>query len=113
LGVFGSASFPIYLALNIVAALPLTWIQLAVSYRRAHDLGESGVLLGVLVGLLAVATLVLSTMGGERIRALQAAGLGPFFIGLWVAGILIGLYVGIKLAFFPGQPTANAYGVPN
>ncbi len=100
-------------ALELISAVVLTWIQLAVSYRRAHDLGDSGLPLALLVGVATAVNVAAGFAGEEWLASVRASGAAFFLTGVWIVGALISLYFFIRLAFFPGQPTANAYGAPN
>lgn len=109
----GEPAEPALLAIRVVYTVFVTWVQLAVSYRRAHDLGDSGLPLALLVGSATAVNPAVATAGGDWLADIRASGAGFFLTGVWVVGALVSLYFFTRLAFFPGQPTANAYGVPN
>lgn len=109
----GGQVAPVTLALELILTVLLTWVQLAVSYRRAHDLGDSGMPLALLVGVVTCINIAVAIAGDDWLAAIGGSGAGFFLVGVWIVGALVSLYFFIRLAFFPGQPTANAYGVPN
>lgn len=108
----GEPAEPALMAIRVVYAVFLTWVQLAVSYRRAHDLGDSGLPLAVLMGVATAINLTVAITGADWIAAIRASGAGFFLAGVWIVGALISLYLFSRLAFFPSQPGANAYGAP-
>ena len=86
------------------------WVQTAVSVRRSHDRGQSGV--GVIVYLLVgygwnYIPMVLILVGFD----LPTIPFGGAFLAAFaVIYVLCGLYFLVTLGFMDGEPTANAYG---
>ena len=69
----GEPAEPALLAVRVVYTVFVTWVQLAVSFRRAHDLGDSGLPLALLVGVATAVTLAVATSGGDWLADIRAS----------------------------------------
>lgn len=100
------------LALDLIFTAMVIFCQLAVDFRRAHDLGETGLPILVIAAGQGLIALVSILPVEDTVQRVMASGAGFFLMALGLVWILFALYYLIRLAFFPGNSHANAYGLP-
>ncbi len=110
-----SAGEPLPLAVllgRLVLSILTTWLQAAVSVRRAHDRGRSA--LGIVLFFAAYWATVLMVLATHAAGAASSVGNVMTFMltGLYVVVVLVGLYWFVNLGFMPGDSTANSFGLP-
>ena len=100
------------LASYLVLAAVTAWFQLALGFRRAHDLGETGLPLVVIAT--GQAMFIASTLlpDVDVLRGIMSSGAGFFLFGLGIVWLMFTVYFNIRLWFFPGDANSNTYGNP-
>ena len=115
----GSLVLGLIPGVNMIAGLAILWGKFAINTKRLHDMGKTGWLAAIPLGIGALSTLIsLSTIG--HLLGIIFSGPGgnaaPFFQGMLLNAFLLGLLNLANLGFLlwlgitPSQASANAYG---